>query len=101
MPESDKSTVRWEHDLDISIEGETWGELCKDGATSYWNSRYRIIQLNFLHQLYIKPSKLHKFNKKSHLFALDVEKVTFSLPHGPAIKFRNCGKKYLILEFGV
>lgn len=65
LPELDKSKVRWEQDLDISIEGETWGELCQNGVTSYLNSRYRMIQFNFLHQMCITPSKLYKFNKKN------------------------------------
>ncbi len=80
LPELDKSKVRLERDLDISIEGETWGELCKDGVTSYLNSRYRMIQFNFLHQLYIIPSKLHKFNKKKKsplCFRCGVEEGTF------------------------
>lgn len=35
LPELNKSKVRWEHYLDISIEGETWGEgLCKDVVAS-------------------------------------------------------------------
>lgn len=33
----------------------------RDGETSTLNSRFRLIQLNFWHQLYYTPSRLHTF----------------------------------------
>ena len=60
LPELDKPRLRWEKDLGIDLEEDLWRDLCRDGVTSTLNSRYRLIQFNFLHQLYITPSRLHR-----------------------------------------
>lgn len=62
LPELDKPRLRWEKYLGIDLDEGLWSDLCRDGVTSTLNSRYRLIQFNFLHQLYITPSRLHKFN---------------------------------------
>lgn len=62
LDDPDKSRKRWEQDLGVRIDADLWGQLCKDGVTSTLNSRYRLIQFNFLHQLYYTPSRLHTFN---------------------------------------
>ncbi|CAB1349379.1 unnamed protein product, partial [Coregonus sp. 'balchen'] len=56
-PELDKSRLRWEKDLGINLDEGLWSDLCRDGVTSTLNSRYRLIQFNFLHQLCITPSR--------------------------------------------
>jgi len=43
LVDPDKSRRRWEQDLAVRIEGDLWGQLCKDGVTSTLNSRYRLI----------------------------------------------------------
>ena len=62
LPGLDKPRLRWGKDLGIDLDEDLWSDLCRDGVTSTLNSRYRLIQFNFLHQLYITPSRLHKFN---------------------------------------
>lgn len=64
VSELDKSKIKWEQELGLTIDASLWTDLCKDSVTSTLNSRYRLIQYNFLHQLYITPSKLHRFNPK-------------------------------------
>lgn len=66
---TNKPQLNWEQDLGISTDGEAWSELCKEGITSYLNSRYRLTPFNFLHQVYFTPSRLCI---SSHLYALDV-----------------------------
>lgn len=62
VPDLDRSRLRWEKDLGINLDVELRDDLCRDGVTSTLNSRYRLIQFSFLHQLYITPYKLHKYN---------------------------------------
>ncbi len=58
--------------LGINLDEELWGNVCRDGVTSTLNSRYRLLQFNFLHQLYITAYKLHKYNSKYRPFVLGV-----------------------------
>lgn len=41
--------------------GDYTGKLPVGSVTSTLNSRFRLIQFNFLHQLYYTPSRLHTF----------------------------------------
>ena len=53
--------------------------MCRYWVTSTLNARYRLIQFNFLHQLYITPHKLHKYNSNISplCFRRDTEEQTF------------------------
>lgn len=54
------SRVRWESDLNITIDEHTWSDLCRDSMSATINARYRLTHYNFLHQLYLTPQKIHK-----------------------------------------
>ena len=57
-----KSRQTWEKDLNIKIDETKWSKLCLDSMTNTINVRLRLVQYNFLHQLYITPQKINKFN---------------------------------------
>ncbi len=79
IPGMDRSRLKWEKDLGINIDEQLWRNLCKDRVTSTLNARYRLIQFNFLQQLYITPHKLHKYNSNisSLCFRCGMEEGTF------------------------
>jgi len=75
----DRSRFKLEKDLGITIEEQLWRNLCRDGVISTLSARYRLIEFNFLHQLYITPHKLHKYNSNISplCFRCDTEEGTF------------------------
>lgn len=79
ITEPERSRTRWERDLGTEIDPELWEDLCSDGVSCTLNSRYRLIQFNFLHQTYFTPSRLHGFNSSisSLCFRCGLEEGTF------------------------
>lgn len=79
LPDLDRARLKWEKDLGVGIDEQLWKNLCKDGVTSILNVRYRLINFNFLHQLYITPHKLHKYNSNISplCFRCGIEEGTF------------------------
>uniref|UniRef100_A0A3Q3BNZ9 Reverse transcriptase domain-containing protein n=1 Tax=Kryptolebias marmoratus TaxID=37003 RepID=A0A3Q3BNZ9_KRYMA len=75
----DSSRIKWEKDLGMSIERQLWNSLCREGLTSTLNARFRLVQFNFLHQLYVTPQKLHKYNSNISplCFRCGMEEGTF------------------------
>ena len=56
--------VRWESDLNITIDESLWSDLCRDGLSATINARYRLTHYNFLHQTYYTPQRLHKYKSE-------------------------------------
>ena len=57
-----QSRQKWETDLNTKIDEVQWSRLCLDSMTNTINVRLRLVQYNFLHQLYITPQKINRFN---------------------------------------
>ena len=74
-----KSRQKWESNLDIKIEEVKWSRLLFDSVTNTINVRLRLVQYNFLHQLYITPQKINRFNSNlsAHCFRCNQEIGTF------------------------
>ena len=74
-----KSTMKWESGLNVTIDEQFWADLCQKSLSTTINARYRLINYNILHQLYLTPEKLHSF--KSDLsemcFRCDTEVGSF------------------------
>ena len=56
-----KSRLKWESDLNVAIDEQLWADLCQNSSSATINARYRLINYNILHQLYLTPEKLHSF----------------------------------------
>jgi len=74
-----KSRMKWESDLNVTIDEQFWTELCQNSLSTIINARYRLINYNFLHQLYLTPEKLHSFksNLSEMCFRCDTEVGSF------------------------
>lgn len=55
------SRLRWESALGVTIDDRLWTDLCRDSLSTTINTRYRMINYNILHQLYLTPEKIHSF----------------------------------------
>ena len=54
-----KSRMKWESDLNVTIEEQLWTDLCNNSLSTTINAQYRLINYNILQQLYLTPEKLH------------------------------------------
>lgn len=57
-----RSRERWESDLGIKIHEDLWSRLCQNSLFATINARFKLVNFNFLHQLYLSPQKLHRYN---------------------------------------
>ena len=76
-----KSRMKWESDLNVTIDEQFWKELCQNSLSTIINARCRLINYNILHQLYLTPEKLHSFksNLSEMCFKCDTEVGSFLL----------------------
>ena len=51
--------MKWESDLNVTIEEQLWTDLCNNSLSTTINAQYRLINYNILQQLYLTPEKLH------------------------------------------
>ena len=57
-----QSRERWESDLGITIHEDLWSDLCQNSLFATIIARFKLVNYNFLHQLYLTPQKLHRYN---------------------------------------
>lgn len=56
--------VVWRKDLNINISEETWKLICLKSQKLSINSNLKLLQYNWIMQLYITPVKLNKYNNR-------------------------------------
>ena len=56
-----RSREWWESDLDITIDEDLWTDLYQNSMFAPVNARIKLVNYNFLHQLYLTPQKLHRY----------------------------------------
>lgn len=59
---SNDKRLAWADDLQTDITEQEWGRACSQAQKISINSRFRLLQYNWLMRIYITPEKLNKFN---------------------------------------
>ncbi len=89
---SESKIVAWGTDLQYDFSDSEWSEVCVRAQNLSINTRFKLLQYNWVMRTYITPEKLNKFNPNIPDVCFKCQKYKGMFVSGNVMLFRYSGK---------